>query len=199
MSFLGKIFGAGGKGDKTPTAQDAIQKLRETEQMLSKKQEFLEKKIETELLTAKKNGTKNKRAALQALKRKKRYEKQLAQIDGTLSTIEYQREALENSNTNTEVLKNMGYAAKAMKNAHQNMDIDKVDELMQDITEQQELAQEISDAISKPVGFGEEFDEDELLAELEELEQEELDNNLLEISGPENVPLPSVPSTSLPA
>lgn len=30
---------------------------------------------------------------------------------------------------------------------------------MQDITEQQELAQEISDAISKPVGFGEEFDE----------------------------------------
>lgn len=30
---------------------------------------------------------------------------------------------------------------------------------MQDITEQQELAQEISDAISKPVGFGEEFDD----------------------------------------
>ena len=38
-------------------------------------------------------------------------------------------------------------------------DIDKVDDLMQDITEQQEVAQEISDAISKPVGFGEEFDE----------------------------------------
>lgn len=38
-------------------------------------------------------------------------------------------------------------------------DIDKVDDLMQDITEQQELAQEISDAISKPVGFGEEFDD----------------------------------------
>lgn len=60
-------------------------------------------------------------AALQALKRKKRYEKQLAQIDGTLSTIEFQREALENANTNTEVLKNMGYAAKAMKAAHDNM------------------------------------------------------------------------------
>lgn len=30
---------------------------------------------------------------------------------------------------------------------------------MQDITEQQELAQEISDAISKPVGFGEDLDE----------------------------------------
>lgn len=60
-------------------------------------------------------------AALQALKRKKRYEKQLTQIDGTLSTIEFQREALENANTNTEVLKNMGFAAKAMKSAHENM------------------------------------------------------------------------------
>ncbi|XP_029991186.1 charged multivesicular body protein 4b-like [Sphaeramia orbicularis] len=197
MSWMGKLFGSGGKGGKAPTPQEAIQRLRETEEMLAKKQEFLEKKIEQELLTAKKNGTKNKRAALQALKRKKRYEKQLDQIDGTLSTIEFQREALENANTNTEVLKNMGVAAQAMKAAHQNMDIDKVDDLMAEITEQQEVAQEISDVISKPIGFGEEYDEDELMAELEELEQEELDKGLLEIEG--DVPLPSVPSTSLPS
>ncbi|XP_065103577.1 charged multivesicular body protein 4c [Paramisgurnus dabryanus] len=198
MSVFAKWFSSGGKSGKAPSPQEAIQKLRETEEMLTKKQEYLEQKIEGELLTAKKNGTKNKRAALQALKRKKRYEKQLAQIDGTLSTIEFQREALENANTNTEVLKNMGFAAKAMKTAHENMDLDKVDDLMQDITEQQELAQEISDAISRPVGFGEEFDEDDLLAELEELEQEELDKNLLEIGGTEDVPLPSVPSNPLP-
>lgn len=60
-------------------------------------------------------------AALLALKRKKRYEKQLSQIDGTLSTIEYQREALENANTNTEVLKNMSMAAKAMKHEHEKV------------------------------------------------------------------------------
>ncbi|ETE64265.1 Charged multivesicular body protein 4c, partial [Ophiophagus hannah] len=59
--------------------------------------------------------------ALQALKRKKRYEQQLAQIDGTLSTIEFQREALENATTNTEVLKTMSDAARAMKEAHQHM------------------------------------------------------------------------------
>ncbi|KAM3620734.1 uncharacterized protein V6R79_001304 [Siganus canaliculatus] len=199
MSIFGKLFGSGGKGGNAPTPQEAIQKLRETEEMLAKKQEFLEKKIDNELMIAKKNGTKNKRAALQALKRKKRYEKQLDQIDGTLSTIEFQREALENANTNTEVLKNMGYAAKAMKAAHENMDIDKVDDLMADITEQQEVAQEISDVISRPMGIGDDFDEDELMAELEELEQEELDKNLLEVTGADDVPLPSVPSTSLPS
>lgn len=60
-------------------------------------------------------------AAIQALKRKKRYEKQLQQIDGTLSTIEMQREALEGANTNTAVLSNMKAAADALKAAHQNM------------------------------------------------------------------------------
>ena len=59
--------------------------------------------------------------ALAALKRKKRYEKQLQQIDGTLTTIEFQREALENASTNTEVLRVMGDAAKALKSAHKNM------------------------------------------------------------------------------
>lgn len=38
-------------------------------------------------------------------------------------------------------------------------DIDKVDDLMAEITEQQEVAQEISDVISRPVGFGEDYDE----------------------------------------
>ena len=55
------MFGGGKKGDKAPTPQEAIQKLRETEEMLQKKADFLEKKVEQELATARKNGTKNKR------------------------------------------------------------------------------------------------------------------------------------------
>lgn len=60
-------------------------------------------------------------AAIQALKRKKRHEKQLQQIDGTLSTIEMQRVALEEANTNTSVITTMKNAADALKNAHQHM------------------------------------------------------------------------------
>ncbi|XP_015232932.1 PREDICTED: charged multivesicular body protein 4c-like [Cyprinodon variegatus] len=204
MSKISKLFkgssSSSGSSSKSkqhrskggPSPQEAIHRLRETEEMLTKKQDYLEKKIEQEIATAKKHGTRNKRAALQALKRKKRLEQQLTQIDGTLSTIEFQREALENSHTNTEVLKNMGFAAKAMKHAHQNMDIDKIDDLMQDITEQQDVAREISEAISGP--FGEQFDEDELLAELEELEQEGLQESMKSMGG-----LPSVPSSKLPS
>lgn len=57
---LAKIFGSGKKGEP-PSPQQAIQKLRETEEMLTKKTDFLEKKIEKEMQTVKKNGMKNKR------------------------------------------------------------------------------------------------------------------------------------------
>ena len=121
-----KIFGGKGGKDKAPTTGEAIQKLRDTEDMLQKKSDFLETKINQEMGIARKNAKTNKRAALQALKRKKRYDRQLQQIDGTLTTIEQQRNALEDANTNTEVLKNMGEAAKALKKAHADMDIDQV-------------------------------------------------------------------------
>lgn len=60
MSAFAKIFGFK-KEEKAITSGEAIQKLRETEEMLTKKQNFLEKKIEMELTTARQNGTKNKR------------------------------------------------------------------------------------------------------------------------------------------
>lgn len=59
MSFFGKMFN--GKKETTMTTSQAIQQLRETEEMLAKKQEFLEKKIDDEIAIAKKHGTKNKR------------------------------------------------------------------------------------------------------------------------------------------
>jgi Snf7. len=59
MSFFKNIFGK--TEEKGPTTGEAIQKLRETEDMLIKKQEFLEKKIGEEINIARTNGTKNKR------------------------------------------------------------------------------------------------------------------------------------------
>lgn len=65
MSKITKLFkpsGGSSKGKKGgPSAQEALFRLRETEDMLTKKQEYLEKKIEQELATARKHGTKNKR------------------------------------------------------------------------------------------------------------------------------------------
>lgn len=59
MSFFSNMFG--GKKEQAMTTGEAIQKLRETEDILNKKQEYLEKNIEKELDIAKKNAQKNKR------------------------------------------------------------------------------------------------------------------------------------------
>ena len=61
---------------------------------------------------------------------------------------------------------------------------------MDDIAEQQQVASEISNAISNPVGFSDNIDDDELLRELEELQDKELEGELLNI--------PSAPTTNLP-
>lgn len=195
MSFFKNLFG-GKKQEAGPSTSESIQKLRDTENMLLKKQEFLEQKVEQELEIAKKNASANKRVALQALKRKKRYEQQLEQLQGTLTTIETQREALENANTNSAVLDTMKGASDALKKTHKDMNIDNVHEMMDDIAEQNDIATEISNAISTGI-IGSGVDEDELAKELEELEQETLDSELLNV-GPATNKLPDVPSTDLP-
>ena len=58
--FITRFLGSGGKKNETPSAQQAIQKLRETEELLNKKVEFIESKIDIELANAKKHGLKNK-------------------------------------------------------------------------------------------------------------------------------------------
>jgi len=82
-------------------------------------------------------------------------------------------------------------------------DVDKVHDMMDDIAEQQEVAREISDAISNPLAFGQDVDEDDLLKELEDLEQEALDEELLKVGPMTNdelpvspVELPNVPAAS---
>ncbi|RUS86640.1 hypothetical protein EGW08_005589 [Elysia chlorotica] len=197
MSLLKRLFRIG-EGGKTPTAQEGIQRLRDVEEMLNKKSEFLEKKIEAQIRIAKENGTRNKRVALRALKTKRNFEKQLQQIDGSLSTIEYQREALESASANVEVFNVIRVASDALQGLQGQLDIDEVHKIMDEAAEQKELADDLSDLISNPENFGGQvFDEDDLLAELEELEQEELNEKLLDV-GETAYNLPSIP-TSEPA
>lgn len=68
MSKIQKFFKGGGgsgfskgKGKGGPTPQEALARLRETEEMLTKKQEYLEARVAKELALAKKHGTRDKR------------------------------------------------------------------------------------------------------------------------------------------
>ena len=79
-------------------------------------------------------------------------------------------------------------------------DIDKVDNTMDSIREQMALTNEISEAISNPVGMGNELDEDELRNELQELEQDELHDRLVgaEASPAHHLASPSMAASAPP-
>ncbi|KAJ1957174.1 ESCRT-III subunit protein snf7 [Linderina pennispora] len=186
-----KLFFGGSKPKATP--KDAIITLRENLSMLEKRESHLQAKIDNEVKVARANATKNKQAALAALKRKRLLETQIEKISGSRMTLETQVMAIEAANVNLETMKAMQKGAEAMKNIHKDLDIDKVDQTMDDIRDQMDLANEVSEAISQPQFFGAELDEDELNAELEELEQEELDKKLLNAERAP-VSLPKIPT-----
>jgi len=187
-----------GKKKTAPPPKESIAKLRETLDMLEKREQFLQKKCDQQTTEAKKYmAQKNKRAALMCLKRKKTYELQVEKIAGARMTIEQQVMTLEGANVSLEAMNAMKMGASSMKAIHQDINIDKVDDTMEEIREQMDIANEINEAISTPLG-GDMMDEDELLGELEELEQESLDEQLLGVSNTPKQQLPNVPVNNPP-
>lgn len=141
LNAFQRLFDFGSKKDSNNvSSNEAIKRLSDVEEMLTKKQQHLESQIDQEKINAvrcSKQG--NKRGALMALKRKKKYEKTLIQIDGTLTTLEIQREYLQNASTNIDVLRVMKQAAGALKQTNQNLDVDQVHDMMDDLAEQQSV------------------------------------------------------------
>jgi len=175
----------GGRKDPKITTREAIVTLRQQLQMLEKKEDYLLKKIDEELKKAKANAISNKPAATAALRRKKQHETELERLGGTRLTLETQVNAIENANINANTMEAMKKGADALKTIHGSLTIEGVDATMDSIREGMELTNEISDAISNPMNVGIENDEEELKAQLAELEAEKLDEVLM---GAERVP-----------
>ena len=76
----------------------------------------------------------------------------------------------------------MKTSAQAMKSTIKESDLDKAEDLMDDIQEAMDQVQEMNDAMSQPIGPV--MDDDELEAELAELEQMDADDLLTTMSDP---------------
>ncbi|KAJ7667970.1 vacuolar-sorting protein SNF7 [Mycena polygramma] len=174
-----------GRRDTKQSAREAIVGLRQQLQMIEKKEEHLQKKIDQELKIAKANAVSNKPLATSALKRKRANETQLEQLRGQQMQLEMQVNTLESANLNAETMAAMKKAAQVLADIHSGMSVAKVDETMAQITEQREVANEITELISNPTGVDTLGDE-ELQAELNALEDEALTDRLM---GADHVPI----------
>jgi len=179
------------KAAPAPKLGESIQALREAQSNLDKREAHLQTQITQAVTEAKKkHKAKDKRGAMFQLKRKKMFEKQLEQIGGKKLSIEQQVMALEGAASNKDVLVAMKQGAQALQKAVKDTNIEKVDEVMDEINESMALAEELSEAMAQPIGPA--FDEEELASEMAELDQELMEDEL------ESVPSVPVKAVKVP-
>ncbi len=152
-----------------------------TLEMLEKREALLIKKISAELEKAKAfNRSGNKRAALQCLKRKKLYESQCEVVANQQLKLQEQMIVLEGSKATAETFNALKSGAGAMKQLAKETDVDKVDKVMDEISDQTEKMRQVNEALGQQVGYAAELDEDELEAELAELDALDVEDALLQ-------------------
>ena len=141
-----------------------------------------------------------KREALQCIKKKKMYEQQLATLGTSKINLENQKLTMESMKMNAEIIDAQRVAAKSMQEQVKQMGgVDKVEELMDEVEDAQTDAREIQEAMGRQLDLpGIDADDDELLAELDGLMEEELAAGLSKVDLGRAVEMPSAP-ISLPA
>lgn len=180
MNLFGKK-----KAAPAPDIIGSIKQLTEVQALLDKREDHLQKQIKQATFDAQtKLKAKDKNGAIFCIKRKKMYQTEVDQIYAKKSNIETQIITLQGTQINKEVLNAMRSANNAMKASIKEADIEKVEDLMSDVTEGMAMANEIGTALANPIGPA--VDEDELEDELKAMEAEMLDSELLEA--------PSVPA-----
>lgn len=115
----------------------------------------------------------DKKGALFAMKKKKLYEKEIEKISNVKLTLETQQMNLESAAHNAETFKAMHNGTSAMKKIRKAVGIDRVDDMMDDMRDEMEATDEIGNALAQPLDPLME-DDDDLLAELDQLEMEDL-------------------------
>ncbi|CAN6335411.1 unnamed protein product [Urochloa humidicola] len=178
------------KKEAASSAIPTLDRLHETLEMLEKKERFLQKKCSAEVEKAKDyTKAKNKNAAIQCLKKKKMYETQIEQLSNFQLRVHDQIIMLESAKATTDTVDALRSGSSAVKAIQQSVNIDDIENAIDEANEQTENMREIQAALATPVGASADFDEDELEAELEDLEEEELDEELPEPPARISVPV----------
>jgi len=132
----------------------------------------------------------------------------LQSLQGKKLNLETQIMTLEDAHLNKQTLAAMKTSANAIRSTVKESDLDKADELMDEINEAIDQVHEMNEAMSQPIGPA--MDDAELeaeLAELEELEADELINAMPQAekrsservsSKEQTLDLPNVPDKKIP-
>mmetsp|Transcript_34005 Transcript_34005/g.48319 ORF Transcript_34005/g.48319 Transcript_34005/m.48319 type:complete len:164 (+) Transcript_34005:139-630(+) len=114
-------------------------------------------------------------AAVNIMKKRKMYQMQFEKLEQIKMTLETQAINLESAAQTAEAFQAMTAGNDTMKKIRHEVGIDDVDDVMDDMQEEMQLAQEVSTAIGQPVDMTMgTIDDDDLMAELEQMDEADL-------------------------
>ena len=135
--------------------------------------------------------------AVSIMKKRKLYQAEADKISNIKMTLETQAIHLESAASSAEAFHAMSAGNKTMKKIRQDVGVDQVDDMMVDIQEEMQMAEEVNNAMGQaidPLMGG--VDDDDLMKELEEMDQMDLTTKF-DSAGKTNSYFPQVPTSGL--
>mmetsp|Transcript_10115 Transcript_10115/g.18896 ORF Transcript_10115/g.18896 Transcript_10115/m.18896 type:complete len:227 (+) Transcript_10115:118-798(+) len=204
-----RLFGKKKEVAPPPSLEDTSANIDTRVEALDKKIAGLNKELkvyQTQIAKAKGSTKQNlQRRAMDILKRKRMYEGQRDQLSGQQFNLDQTVFALETVKDSHTTIAAMQAASKQLKTEHAKIDIDKIEDMNDDLTDMFEDMNEVSEALGRNFGVPDDIDEDELDAELaclgdefeEEFDEEVTNPSYMQESGMPHVPM-TTPVTQQP-
>merc|ERR1711907_145997 len=202
MSFFSGLFGGGAAPPKAPAPPSSDQQIKNNRQemdLLEKRQHVMQVKADQERANAQrlaqlmKKDKRKKNEAMQAMKKYKLLQKNCDTIQAQRFNLEQLTMALETAIQSREVVDATAATGKALAREAKQMDAVDVEDMMDDVNESVQNIEEVGEALSQPMGFGADMDEDDLMNELDELADEGLEEERAaydaELFGPGQAPV----------
>ena len=156
------------KLDKEINNLKIINELRENIDLIEKRNLFIEKQKTQLIIEAKaKLNNNDKKGALLILNKKKKIEEEINKNQGSQLLLENQLSNLESANLNKHIINSLTKSNKAIHTLNKDLNIDKIEELMDDIQEEQDNYNTIQSIMEQPLQ--QIYEDDDLNKELEEL------------------------------
>ena len=173
---------------------DAIQILKPQLGIITKRNSFLELKIENITKDVRANLN-HKSKCLLLLQSKKNIEAELQKNYGIQTIMENQLASLESSIINIHMIKATEDGNRVIQNAHSDLSIDRLEDLLDDIKEQEQVKATMADLFSQQVNNV--YTDDELSAEFNTYLTE--DEHAKELTKqPVHIPIGALPIGALP-
>lgn len=193
-----RIFGTG-KKEPPPDLNTAISNVESRAESIDKKISKLDSelvKLRDQMAKMREGPTKNmlKQKALRVLKQKRMYENQKGQLDQQAFNMDQSNFALQGMKDNQVTVAAMKAGLKTMQREYKKLDIDKIEDLQDQMEDMLDMNNEIQEAMSRQFDTPD-IDEADLEAELallgDELDIGETDTNYLD----EALTAPGVPAS----